>query len=762
MDTIYTALANLDQRIGIQDQRGPIPIDRFFRLLAEDPAGLVRNVFQVFHDMVKTYVGEGIDEYPDDPESIGFVSYDCAPLFAQGADHPFFADRLFANRLINHVAALRRGAQQNKIYIFDGPPGCGKSTFLNNLLTKFEFYTNTDAGMRYETVWRLDRQTIVGPQTLPPNPFLRNVLQLVGQPAEDADRLLDEQELLPGVGPTVDIPCPSHDHPLLIIPKIHRRAFLDELIADAAFKERLFNDKEYDWVFRARPCTICSTLYESLMGRLASIQALFKMLYARPYRFNRRLGEGISVFNPGDRPTKQHVLTNAEIQRRVDRLLGACDKVYYLYSRYAKTNDGIYALMDIKSHNVERLIELHNIISEGVHKVEDIEENVTSLFIALMNPEDKKDIQDIQSFSDRIEYIHIPYVLDLNTEVEIYRNIFGHQIDAGFLPRTLHNFARAIIATRLNPRSGAMNEWITVPGKYTRFCDKNLQLLKMEIYTGHIPEWLDAEDRKNLTASRRRKIIAESETEGTSGFSGRDSIKIFNEFYSTYARDNRLINMTALHTYFTRARKDLGDQLPEGLLASLLEMYNYTVLQEIKESLYNYNEQQIRRDIQNYMFAVNFEPGTRATCSFTGDQLLINENLLQGIENHLLGEDASEEQRRYFRRETQKEYTRRTLTQEIQVAGRPVTATDLFSALHERYTRHLKEKALDPFLANENFRLAIKEYGTDEFRTFDDRIRADVTFLMKNLMTKCRYDGRGAKEVCMYVIDQDLAGHFAK
>jgi hypothetical protein len=64
--------------------------------------------------------------------------------------------------------------------------------------------------------------------------------------------------------------------------------------------------------------------------------------------------------------------------------------------------------MDIKSHNIERLIELHNIISEGLHKVEDIEENVNSLFLALMNPEDKKNIKDFQSFSDRIVYINIP------------------------------------------------------------------------------------------------------------------------------------------------------------------------------------------------------------------------------------------------------------------------------------------------------------------------------------------------------------------
>ena len=155
MENIKLALQHLDKIISEQDQRAPISFQDFIKIMSVRPSRVLRNVFQVFHDMMTAYVGEGVDEYPDDPESINFVNYDCSKLFVEGADHPFFADRLFANRLINQVDALKRGAQQNKIYIFDGPPGCGKSTFLNNLLKKFEEYTNTEEGFRYETVWRL-------------------------------------------------------------------------------------------------------------------------------------------------------------------------------------------------------------------------------------------------------------------------------------------------------------------------------------------------------------------------------------------------------------------------------------------------------------------------------------------------------------------------------------------------------------------------------------------------------------------------------
>jgi predicted Ser/Thr protein kinase len=776
MENIKLALQHLDKIISEQDQHAPICFQDFIKIMSVRPSRVLRNVFQVFHDMMTSYVGEGVDEYPDDPESINFINYDCSKLFVEGADHPFFADRLFANRLINQVDALKRGAQQNKIYIFDGPPGCGKSTFLNNLLKKFEEYTNTEEGFRYETVWHLASKDLGGFVESDSIPIMDRMLHLLSRSPQnilepscesiesceqEEKKFLDDYTSGYLSEDFVEVPCPSHDHPILMIPKNYRRGFLDDLFQNDEFKWNLFTEKEYEWVFHDNPCTICSSLYEALLKKLKSPTKVFEMIYARPYQFNRRLGEGITVFNPGDRPMRQNVLTNPMLQTRINGLLKDSNQAKYIYSQYAKTNNGIYALMDIKSHNIERLIELHNIISEAVHKVEDIEENVNSLFMALMNPEDKKNIQDFQSFSDRIAYINIPYVLDLQTEVNIYRNIFGKHIDECFLPRVLHNFARVIISSRLKTRSDALLEWIGSPEKYRQYCDDNLQLLKMEIYTGYIPPWLTEEDRKRFTAQRRRKIIAESEFEGIIGFSGRDAIKIFNEFYSTCSKEDSLINMNALYNFFTNVRKDLARSIPSGFLDSLLHMYNYTILQEVKESLYYFNEDQISKDIQNYMFAINFEPDTEEICKYTGERIEITEDFFRSIENHLLGSKTVQARRLSFRKDVQKEYTSRTLTQEILMEEKSITKTFLFDALHERYIFNLKEKALDPFMDNKNFRMAIKDYGSDDFKTYDKRIRNDVTFLIANLCNKYRYTQQGAKEVCIYVIDNDLPKKFA-
>lgn len=761
-ENIANAVEKLNQNMDAADQRKPIPFNQFLELLGKNPDGIIRNVFQVFHDMIKSHVGEGFDEYPDDPESVGFVYYDCTSLLAEGTDRPFFADRLFANRFINLVSAFRKGAQQNKIYIFQGPHGCGKSTFLNNLLLKFEAYTNTEEGARYEIVWRLNREAL---GSFVENEAIPIIEKFSQQSADEESRhrtYFSKPSFIHETDEYVEIPCPSHDNPILMIPKSYRREFFDNLFKNDEFKWKLFTDKEYEWVFQDNPCTICSSIYKALMEKLDNPSRVFEMLHAEKYYFNRRLGQGISVFNPGDKPLRHNVMTNEMLQHRLDGLLKDSNRVRYMFSNFARTNNGIYALMDIKSHNKERLIELHNIISEGLHKVEHMEENVNSLFLALMNPEDTKNIEGIHSFLDRIEYIEVPYVLDIRTEVEIYRNIFGKHIDPNFLPKVLHNFARVIISSRLNRKSPGLLDWIKDPIKYKLYCDDDLLLLKMEIYTGHIPSWLREDDLNTFTAKIRKKILAESESEGDKGFSGRESLRIFNEFYSAYAGEDKLINMSMLNSFFKKIKKENPKLVPEGFLESLCKMYDYNILQEVKEALYYYNEEKISADIRNYLFAVNFEPGTVVKCSYTGDKLKIDEGFFKTIENRLLGEKSDQRTRLTFRKETQKDYASQTLTQEIMVNGKTITQTELYKELLERYIYHLKEKVLDPFLENENFRRAIKDYDTEDFKTYDRKIRDDVAFLLTNLVKKFSYNKKGAKEICMYVVDNELAKKFAK
>jgi hypothetical protein len=226
-----------------------------------------------------------------------------------------------------------------------------------------------------------------------------------------------------------------------------------------------------------------------------------------------------------------------------------------------------------------------------------------------------------------------------------------------------------------------------------------------------------------------------------------------------YAREDKLIDMSMLGIFFRKYCKKDKSILPMGFLDSLLRMYNYTVLQSVKESLYYYNEEQITRDIQNYMFAVNFEPETTEACRFTGERLEINEAFFQRIESRLM---VSSYDAATFRASVQRAYTSSTLTQEILRDNVPITQTTLYQQLHERYIHNLKEKVLDPFLDNENFRRAVKEFDQESFKTYDQKIQSDVRFMMKNLQKKFGYTRQGAKEICIYVIDNNLPRIFSE
>ncbi len=760
-ESVDQALELLNNNITEYQRLKPVAFQEFLSILNANPSQILRNIFQSFHDMIKSYVDESEESIRGDLSKLKFTNYDCTRLFVEDSANPYFPDMLFANRLMKQMEYLRHGAQQNRIYIFYGPHGCGKSTFLNNLLKKFEKYANTEEGLRYEVVWRLNIKKLQDKdKSMMTMSTFEKLIQYVETEKGATGIQQDEFPLIGHDSDYIEIPCISHDNPFLIIPKEQRRSVLDELIKNDEFKWRLFTEKEYEWVFKEEVCTICSSIYHSLLERLGNPTEVFKMLYARPYYFNRRIGNGISVFNPGDHPLQQNVISNQMLQNRINALFQDSNVINYICSNFAKINNGIYALMDIKSHNVERMVELHNIISEGVHKVENVEEQVNSLFFALMNPEDKRNIRDFPSFDDRIQYIDIPYVLDVQTEVKIYLNIFGRHIEGSFQPMVLDNFARIIICTRIGKKSMALEEWIKSPDKYKNYCDEKLMLLKMEIFSGNIPKWLDDDDVKALDQNMLKKIIAESEIYGKEGLSGRDSIKIFDQFYSKYAKEDRLINMPDLCTFF----KKLDDQpkkiIPQGFLSSLLRMYDYGILQQVKEALYYYNEDQIAKDIKNYISAVTNEFDSVVKCIFTKEEIHVTEAFLESIENRLLSENMDKKRREEIRIDVLKEYTTLTLSHEIMIEGKNILETRLFQSLYERYVHNLKKQVLEPFIDNENFRNAIKDFDTEKFKSHDKRIKKDVKFLMDNLSTKFGYSQKGANETCIYVIDNDLANKF--
>ncbi len=745
VDEIEELLQNLHDNL-TDYSKVPFSFNDFLFQLNRRPDLVLRDAYQIFSDMVAHYTKRITRNRTSSKQN--FVKYDMHNLFAKDCEVPFFADMLFANHFMEKTNAMRKGVQTNRIYLFEGPPGSGKSTFLNNLINKLEAYTRLPQGIILKTVWHLDLEKISKQKT-----GFWDRIESIAQEYNNQDMLdaINNRKNIIYTEKYFDISCPYNDHPILQIPKEYRKQFLSTIIKSDNFKEKLFSDPQYAWVFKEEPCHICSSVYDSLYDILKSPVEILQMLNAKIFTYSRKFGQGVSVFNPGDEICRNKI-ENQNIQNTIQQIFNN-DSIKYIFSPMAYTNNGVYAIMDLKENNVERFKKLHGIISDGIHKVSVMEEKIRTIFLGLVNPEDKKHFSDIKSFQDRIITIKIPYILDYRIIIKIYTQRFG-KISGYFMPLVLESFAKIIVSTRLEKNKDVLKSWLDKPETYD-FLDENMMLLKMEIFSGNIPEWLSDKDKTTLSKKTVGEISSISDKEGLFGISGRKSLSLFNHFFSKYSGKQKYIDINQVIDFFTNiVDEEIKNLIPENFLKYLHYYYDFTVMQQIKECIYFYNREQIAKDIANYLYAINFDIGTEITCPYTGDKFIIDDDFLKNFEAIYLGTVIKAGERKVFRDKNQKEYVSETLAQEINVQGLDIRQTTQFKRLFADYTTNLKQNALAPHIGNENFRRAILDYGTKDFKKYDIRLKADIERLLKNMKKRYGYTKKNAIKAIIYIIDK--------
>jgi hypothetical protein len=102
----------------------------------------------------------------------------------------------------------------------------------------------------------------------------------------------------------------------------------------------------------------------------------------------------------------------------------------------------------------------------------------------------------------------------------------------------------------------------------------------------------------------------------------------------------------------------------------------------------------------------------------------------------------------------------KTLSLEIQVKKKKLEDTEQFENLFEKYTKSLKENALAPYINNDSFRMALKDYDTPSFKKYDSRLKKDVQQLLRQLVKRFNYELEGAKQIALYALDKNLPAKF--
>jgi hypothetical protein len=93
-------------------------------------------------------------------------------------------------------------------------------------------------------------------------------------------------------------------------------------------------------------------------------------------------------------------------------------------------------------------------------------------------------------------------------------------------------------------------------------------------------------------------------------------------------------------------------------------------------------------------------------------------------------------------------------------SGKKIQETKQFMALLADYNISIKQFVLEPFANNKNFRRAIQDYETPNFKSYDKRLTEEVNYLIQNLVEKYNYTLEGAKQVTIYCLDEGLMKKF--
>ena len=747
--TIHDAVRAVSKQMAEREERAQkvFSFSEYLKIMREKPYLVFRTAPEILRDLVREKLVKKSETNPDDPEAIGYTGYDCSELLEKGHSQPFFASVMFSHVLAEEIEALAKNSRQNRIYVFEGPHGCGKSTFLKNLLAQYQEYINENP--MFEVFWKIEKENFE---------FLKS------KACSFDHNNLDKEKRSDFMGNCLEIPCPGHDRPILVIPKKFRADFLNNILTDKEWKRKIFEEKSHDWVLNREACPVCQSLFSTLYNRFGrDMEKVLEVLQVRYYLFNRTMGQGIKVLRSGDESSGKNIVTNEMLQKRITNFFGDSHLVRYRFSKQAQANNGLMVLEDIKNFNVDRFMGCHNLVSEGAQSVgEDVEEEINCLFIALMNPEDRGKIQDTASLKDRITFVNIDYPTDVETEVEIYKSVFGKDVGKNFLPKILRYFATVVVASRLPKKASSdtfLKEFISgdeFGSHYADYCDKDGLVFLMEISRGNLPDWLVEKHRVGFKARVRRKILdVIKEKSGKSGYSARQSISFLESFISYHSRvEKHLVGIKDVLSFFKKFFSKVGkNDVPEHFLEHILRIYNREVTDEMKEALYYYNAERIGKDIKQYLFAINFETGVKKRCVYTGEEIEMSDDFLKNIERHILGK-VPDSQLHDFRKHTQKEYITKTLTQEMRNNRKNIEETELYGKLCEAYISKLKTGALDPWIESDNFRRAIYDYGLPQFDSYGERIREHVSLMMKNLTgEKFGYTPEGAKKIAVYVLD---------
>lgn len=432
----------------------------------------------------------------------------------------------------------------------------------------------------------------------------RQVLYLVGPVGAGKSSLMEALKRALEMSEPIYVikDCPMRETPLHLIPK-HLRPHFEE-----ALDIRIEGDL----------CPVCR------YRLVTEYNGEFENVPVTTSEFSIRSRKGIGVVPPVD-PNNQDtsVLIGSVDISKLDLYPEDDPRVMSLNGAFNVGNRGIVEFIEVFKNEVEYL---HAMITATQEKSIPSPGKGPMIYfdgIILAHSNEAewnkfKSDHTNEAILDRIVKIEVPYCLELDEEVKIYKKILRNSnFNAHIAPHTIEVASMFAILTRLAPSA------------------KVDPLTKLKIYNGE--EIVEKGSTKKIDISELRE---ETQREGMTGISTRFIMKAIDTALSE--SDNNCINPLAIIDTMTRATKELT--IPDedkkrylGFLQDTIKKeYNKILEKEVTRAFIHGYREQAESLFNNYLdHAEAFVNSTKIKDKNTGEELDPDVKFLQSIEEQI-------------------------------------------------------------------------------------------------------------------------------
>jgi serine protein kinase len=577
---------------------------------------------------------------------------------------------------VNKVrSGARRLGPEKRIKLLLGPVGSGKSHFDWLVRRYFEDYTASEAGRMYTFQW-VDLCSVVEDQ----------------DPDDDTVR------------------SPMNQDPLALLPRRQRDRVLDGINnhLDAAYTIR--NEQALDPASELYMDRLLAHYDDDLEAVLDNHVEIVRLVASE----NRR--ECIETFEPKDKKNQDETELTGDVDYSKLAVYGESDPRAFDYAgAFCNANRGVFSGEELLKLQREFLYDFLHASQEGTIKPRNNPRiDIDQVIVGRTNmPEyrDKRDDEKMEAFNDRTKRTDFPYVLEYESEAEIYRKLLRNADvpDVHIEPHVMEMAGLFGVLTRLMEPDG------------------NVTLVqKAKAYNGEQEAGEDVDVRKLRREAEESADVAE----GMDGVSARFvGDEIAGAIVDATDREESYVSPLSVLDRLEANLPNHGSipsdavEEHERHLELVREEYRERAIEDVRHAL-AYDVEEIRSQGEKYMdHVMAYIDDTTVEDGLTGREREPDEAFLRSVEEQL---DIPEDRKDDFRQEVSNWVSRR---------AREGTSFD--PGDNERLRRALERKLWEDKKHNINFSALVSANERD-----DDERGAWI-----DALTEQGYSEAGAREV---------------